>query len=103
MASLRWKLGLAAEPDAVLHRALAPFACALADKLTFKFRDGREHGDEQAALRGRGIEKRITERRSRLSDAMDQVERLALATGNFTSSAKSLAISCCGSAALVNG
>jgi hypothetical protein len=37
-----------------------------------------------------------------LIDAVDQVERLALVTGNFTSSAKSLAFGCCGSAALIN-
>ena len=36
-----------------------------ADKLTLEHRNGREHGDEQAASRGGGIEQRITQRLER--------------------------------------
>jgi hypothetical protein len=53
-------LGSAAEANAILHCPVPPLACALADKLTLEHRNGREHGDEQAASRGGGIEQRIT-------------------------------------------
>ena len=57
--------------------------------LTLELRDGRQHGDEQAALRGRGVEERVTEAAGcspGLIDAVDQVDSLGgLAIGSTRS------------------
>ena len=53
------------EPYAILHGAFPPFPCALADQFSLELGDSREHGDQQAALRSRSVEKRITDRLER--------------------------------------